>query len=534
MEKKKFLEIIIAAIFIIAAVLISFIPTFYYLAKSNETIIFPLIHNNHPDYYYYLSLMQQGLEGKWLVTSRFTPESFQPQFAQTFFVLMGFFGRITHIGLPLIYTLARLIFALSVGFSVYLLLVLFDKRKVVRIVGTAFVMFGSSFWIWRQSEIKQFLTFWTSFDARERTTFLPHHLFGSFAIVLSLIFLTIYFKAGRKKWLISAAFTGFIGTFVNPITFGNFLPALVLAFLLFAVVNFNNKTLSKNYLLPLLLFLVSCFIPFIYFLIIQGSTFPWTTYNPTRNMLNFGLSFKEYVLGLGPVFLFSLFGLKRIFTTKDFLGLVLFSWILIPFIGIFLISKNFNFGNVFFFYAFSYIPIGIIGALGFTDLTEFFAKNFRIKREILLLPLFLLLMIYFAFSWYGSIKKEISRWTPNIFNIFLPRDFFLAFNFLNNNSDSESVVLTGEHLGTIIPAFTHNRVVIGHPVNTYDFENKKTEVTEFFLQSDIDKAVELIKKYRVDYVFFTYDTGSPDETFINSLKLKLVYKNSTVRIYQTL
>ncbi|MBI4225844.1 hypothetical protein HY612_01905 [Candidatus Roizmanbacteria bacterium] len=266
---------------------------------------------------------------------------------------------------------------------------------------------------------------------------------------------------------------------------------------------------------------------------LRKNIFPWTTYNLLNRSWAFQLNFKEYVLGLGPTFIFSLFGIKDNLRPKDYLSLLLFSWFVSPFIGIFLLSNTFNLGNVFFFHASHYVPVGVIGAIGFVNLVNFIAIKLKLRSQVILLPLLIILLLYFAVSWYGSIKKEISRWTPNIFNIFLARDFFSAFDYLNTNSQPESVVLAGEFLGTIIPAFTHNRTVAGHPVNTYDFTQKRLEVANFFTQNNSANAKEIIKKYNVAYTFFTYDTGVPQAAFINDLGLEMIYKNPIVTLFKT-
>ena len=531
-KKINLKEVLIVQLLIFSALAASFIPTIYYVAIAPPTTIFPLIHNNHPDYYYYLSLMRQGLEGRWLVTSRFTPETFPPRLAQSFFVLLGQISKITSIDLPMIYTLSRLIFGLALGLSIYFLIALFDKKTTVRIAGMIFALFGSGFWFIKNGEINRFMSFWTGFDARERVSFLPHHLLAAAAIVVSIIFLSLLVNTKEKNYLVLACLTGFVGACANPISLSNLFLALILTMILLVIGIRQHRDDLKKIVFPVFIYLVAGGIPFIYFFTIRQTTFPWTNYKESlRMVIDYPFSFKEYLLSLGPVGLLAILGIKDVWRRKNFLSIIIISWFLTPFIGIFVIAKLFNTGNAYFFNAAHYIPTAIIGAIGFINPINLISKKTGFKKNLLLIPLTMLLIGYFSVSWYGSIKKEIGRWTTNSYNIFLPSDFIMAFKFLDEHSVPESVVLTGRDLGNIIPAFTHNRTVIGHIVNTFDPATKYAEAERFFSQTDAAFARRLIKKYRIAYVFYALDTPPPQAGFINALRLKKIYQNPTVAIF---
>lgn len=375
------------------------------------------------------------------------------------------------------------------------------------------------------------MTVWTAFDARERITFIPHHLLGTVSIILSIIFLTQFIRSYKNKFLLAACITGFIGTFVNPISLLNFFMTVILCIPIYVILNLGNKHAYGKIIPPLFIYLSVCAYPFFYLFIIQNTTFPWTTYKPGLNMLP--ISFQEYILGLGPAFVFALFGIKELLRRKDFLSSILLSWLIFPFIGIFILSRFFTISNVYFLYAAHYIPVGIIGGIGLTNFIEKITSKFKLKRQVIFLPLFILLIFYFAVSWYGSLKKEMSRWTPNVYNIYLPNDFFSAFQFLNTHTLADSTIISGGLLGNIIPAFTHNRTFVGHIINTYQFDQKLNEMTIFFSQKDITQARELIKKYHISYVFFANDTSPAQPVFVEELGLKLIYQNPSVTIFQT-
>lgn len=63
---------------------------------------------------------------------------------------------------------------------------------------------------------------------------------------------------------------------------------------------------------------------------------------------------------------------------------------------------------------------------------------------------------------------------------------------------------------------------------------KKQEMLAFFSQKDTNQASEILKKYRVSYIFFSLDTDPTQDNFLQHLNLQKVYENSKVKIYKVI
>ena len=179
-----------------------------------------------------------------------------------------------------------------------------------------------------------------------------------------------------------------------------------------------------------------------------------------------------------------------------------------------------------------------MGGYGFFVLVEALSKSLRVlkiprsPKTLLATVLFVPLFFYSAYYWNNSMNVEKSSWGPNVYNIYLLKDFYHAFDFLNANTSENSVVLSGGFLGNIIPAFTHNKTFLGHPVITYQFDDKNTLLSTFLTFKNPEESKEIIKQFGINYVFFTLDTGQPSLEFISQIGLQKIYENPSVTIYQ--
>jgi hypothetical protein len=78
------------------------------------------------DYRSYLARMWQGYRGEWQFRSLFTPEAHDGAYFQPFHVALGHLARLTGLGLPLTYQVARVVF----GFLMLLVVYRFIARFV--------------------------------------------------------------------------------------------------------------------------------------------------------------------------------------------------------------------------------------------------------------------------------------------------------------------------------------------------------------------------------------------------------------------
>lgn len=522
-------------ILLLGALIISIIPDFYRISITPAGKTYTLLHNHLTDYYYYLSLMRQGFEGNWLLTTRMTPETFQPVFAQTFFALLGNLARVFHVSLPVTYLVSRIVTGVILMLVVLLLVRKIFKNRYYRIFACLMVFFSTGFWtvssVSGKLSVNQFLTFWTRMDPILRTTYLPHHVISTALGILSIVLLSEALERSDLKKVIPAGICGFLAGFIYFASMINILGGVVIAFMTFLCVSFikKQKGVPGKTFFFLIYFGISV-LSFAYLLVLAKTTFPWSSYANAGERFTFGFFVSEYIGALGPALLLALLGIGTVIRGKSWLPKLLLGWAIFPFAGLLIINKIYwQFADIYYLEAASYIPLGILAVYGWKVLEQRIFH--KIKGSAVIFAV--ILILYFIPPLVFSFQKEISRYSPYLYNIYIPDEILAGIRWLDINTPAQSVVLAGGYFGSIIPAFTHNRVVYGHPASTFNAIEKMQDLLLFFSQKDKNLAGEILKKYGVSYVFYAADTDPPGNDFIKSLPLTEVFENNSVKIYKT-
>lgn len=562
---KKYRAELTLGLMVILTIVGGISPHLYYLSITPANKVFSLIHNHTQDYFYYLHFMRQGLNGAWRLTSKFTPESFEPQLIQTFFAILGKVARIFSGDLALTYFLARLVLGIALAAAIIILASKVLKEKKLQLLAGFLAFFSTGFWypsvFNHKWVIQRSLTFWTEFDTLQRATFLPHHLAANIGVIASIILLVS--SLNSKKWpsLILAGVAGFLTGFINPVALINLLLSLAVASLVYlaswTVVTIKHPGSTRASLKPLfhfafclLIFVLVSSLSLVHLYLIQQSNFPWTAYQTHLATLRFNLSVTDYLLGMGPSLVFASMAFLPFFTnylqsltlpttlskvyipnSRSYYSLFLIGWSLGPLVGIFIVSRYFPFlPNSYFFQAAHYIPLTILGAVGLEKILSGLQRLNRLVPYIFLT----ILMAYFSVSWYESYRSETERFHPYLFNIFIDNELMEGFNWLNRESGkSDPVVMTGRYLGLILPAYAKVRVHNGYVPGNFEASAKQQERELFYSQKDVEASRKIINKYPIDYIFYGLETPPPDPDFIRKLDLKLAYQNSLIWIYKT-
>ena len=80
----------------------------------------------------------------------------------------------------------------------------------------------------------------------------------------------------------------------------------------------------------------------------------------------------------------------------------------------------------------------------------------------------------------------------------IPQAEVAALKFIEKNIVQETVILSSERLGNIIPAFAPLVSYIGHSAKTKDFYSKLGLVNSFFAQTiKNDEALQFVKNNRI-------------------------------------
>lgn len=345
----------------------------------------------------------------------------------------------------------------------------------------------------------------------------PHEALGVLGYIISLILfyrLCIDKEISYVKLFFLVCFLS-ISVFIYPyFLISYFLTAGLFSFYLF-------RTKGKKLFGILMIATLPAFII---------SLFSYTQFliNPTFGNvgINLGLNIFSVFLGYGiliPVFVYYLF-----FIPKTKLGVFLSIWIFVTIILAFLPIGP---GKIFF--RGSFFPFCVV----FVIAIDAFLKKKQSWNKYLVYGLFSILLMGTGFYiFYSRMTNSYSSnpWT------YMSTEEFSVITYLNKNAKPGSGVLTYYMLSNQIPAFTNNRVFIGHHLQTPD-ESKKTNEAAYFIAGagNIETKRNFLVKNNISYFVWgkkeeaLYGKNINPENKIKELLGTLIpiYKNKGFVVY---
>ncbi len=127
----------------------------------------------------------------------------------------------------------------------------------------------------------------------------------------------------------------------------------------------------------------------------------------------------------------------------------------------------------------------------------------RIYRPRVYMAIFPLLILSHIIWMFLPVFPLIDGW--NGYSTFvLEQEYGNTLIWLDRNVDTENIILASEDVSLWIPAWTGQSVVYGHPAETYNAEETKNEVLDWYQQDDAgaENCLSLIYEYQITYVLY--------------------------------
>lgn len=256
-------------------------------------------------------------------------------------------------------------------------------------------------------------------------------------------------------------------------------------------------------LLPYGVFLLFTLPVTLYHFFVFSHTEPWSLMYQMMSAFNPISSFGGYLLALGPLFPLSLLSILSIREDPRPIYIFLLVWLLLPLFLYPFCGSLIPINTSRLFQTNQYIPMCILAVVGLSSVFSF-------KLPRLLKSLKLLIVLFLLFSsipYYLSIVRNNSFINPNAYNVYAPRSLVGAFEFLDRNTPDRSVVLSGEYVGSMIPAFTHDRTILGRNDNARDYYQKQKQAFDFLNgKMAQEEAKMFLQKYKISYLLLGMDT----------------------------
>jgi len=515
----KWKSIIIVACSIIFITLVSSFQFFWYIAKTPAGYIFPLIHNSVGDYYYYLSFIQQGMNGTLLAVSRYTSELIPGKPVFLFFTAIGFIGGLIKLDAPLTYTVFRFLFSWSLLGAIWFLVTRLLPGKN-RWIALLIIFCTTPVWYRSPTILRQVGDFWSGIDPLMRIVFLPHHLFGNTAFILSLVFFDMALKQRSIKMGLIGSCLAFVSWLSNIALFPITISIMSIFFL--THISFIHDPIKRGIAGVAGLFIV--FELLLYAFSFSSSTFPWSYIASWEQTQQYPLDAIQLLLMLGPMSIIAIGG-ALIAWKKSSLWQLIVIWFFTPFL--FLVFQRYlPFSNVRFVQAVPYVPTGLLAYLAGSEM---------IKKKNPLSPftrfgMFLIITsaLYAIPSYMASVQNQLFCFERNSKDqlFYITRDSADIIRKLNAVGASDDVVLAPDPLPPLIPALSDKRVAYGMPLYTIDFAEKQQMGYEFFGGKLDSTHMDYLSKERVKFIIFE-KSRLPSDASLQLLNCTKMYENAT-------
>jgi hypothetical protein len=458
----------------------------------------------------YIAKMLSGSEGNWLFRSPYSSMEQGGVIAFLPYILLGKLasGPGMHEQLVTLFHLFRVFATPLTVFATYQFISLFVKegywRKIATILSTAggglgwlLTILGKGQWFgslpmdWISPEWFGFLAFLGT----------PHLIL---ARALLLLGLSLYLTSPIKKvraWLAGMCFFG-LGL-VHPLGMATAIAVLgvhLCAVWIIALIRRTKLTHKKWLRMGVRAILPP--LPLVAYYLIKFSTDPYLILWTKQNRI-FSPHPLHILIAYGLVLIPAIFGVKKILDSRPWTGWAITGWLLA-------------------FPVFAYAPHNlqrrlpegiwvvwtILAILGLNVISKRWFSRPKILPMVFLglsLPTSFILLV-------NAIQYSLHTSLP----IFRPASEVEVFQWLKDEVQSDSVVLSSFSTGNAMPAWAPIRVVLGHGPETANVRSLETMISDFYSGQMSDDDIQMfIKAHHISYVFL-----GPYETVPDGIDLK--------------
>ncbi|MBI2617605.1 hypothetical protein HYW55_05720 [Candidatus Gottesmanbacteria bacterium] len=563
-EFNIFIRTLALPLFVLATFLFSFSPWIILLVKTPPDHIFSGIHWWDSDYFVYLSFVENGVRGH--LDERFLMNSITSYTAWIHGIytisgyILGFLGGLNSI---VIYHIDRFVLGLLFSFLLMFFYQSVFKSKIWTFLGLLFVFWISGFPTTYQMDspsFSRYLSWIQQLNIFTRATGLPHYLF-SFVFFIPAVWVFVSFRGPFMKKIIYLVFLTSVFIYANPVNSLIFYATLSLYLFLTPVVMVLHKTVKqkrfsfrslvyavshmdfvKDVFLTLILFL--CNLPLLLYYEKLLTAYPWGEISNVFKFFigNSLITFSDLFLALGPLALFSFFGIficlwKVIHSdVQRKWYIVCIAWVIAQ-SGLFLRGNLLGIEQYRFLQGLYYIPMGVLAV----ESIRFSGKHLEILSRILFVRISqnIWVGIITGISFLVTLPTLYVSYGQNLYtysnlsyfqSLYFPtKQQYNAYAFLERNTPFATTVLAGKEASFHIPALSGN-------ANKLDFIDKGDIQKHQFFSNNLsfEKAHEYLTKNNISYIYVGWEERNLGFTGSNNPYLKSIFKNSEVEVYKVL
>ena len=147
------------------------------------------------------------------------------------------------------------------------------------------------------------------------------------------------------------------------------------------------------------------------------------------------------------------------------------------------------------------VPLGLLAGIGLAERLFPKPRGQSLSRPrwlamALMVALAAMSNLYLTVGYTVTVASQDSR-------LFWPAEVLAGIDWLGKHTEPEDTVLSSFEVGNLIPGRIGHRVVLGHWMETIDYEEKNTAVTRFFAADTPDEErIALLEEYEVAYLCY--------------------------------
>ncbi|MFL7794403.1 MAG: hypothetical protein AB8I69_19835 [Anaerolineae bacterium] len=485
---------------------------------------------NPVDYHSYLSRMWQGYRGRWQFRLLFTPEPHTGAYFQPFYILLGHLARLFRLGLSLTYHIARVVFGFAMLLAVYRFITHFvasvRTRQVAFLLATTASGLG-----WLKEVVAPTppggispMDFWLS-DGFTYLALLTSPHFCAAIGLLVVVFLLLLRRPDGPS-LAEGSLTVVASLVLGVIHPYAMLLADLLPVLYWAVEWLRMRRVAWHGLatvaamgvvqLPLLVYALRVFR--------QPVFAGWSEQNVTLSP-----PLGVYLWGYGALLILGGIGVAVCVRRRDWRAAFPLLWIILVAVLGHLpwnLQRRFLEG--------AQVPMGMLAGVGLAEgLLPLCSRKLRARWCWLAMALVVALAPMSNLYVTAGLTLAAGKRAPSMFQ---SADLLAVMDWLGENSEWDETVLAGFGTGNLIPARIGHRVVLGHWMETVDYEEKQAAVVRFYdAETPEAERREMLEEWGVVYVFYgagERSLGDFDPATVDWLEL--AFQSGEVAVYRVM
>jgi hypothetical protein len=466
---------------------------------------------NPIDGFSYLAKMREGWNGNWLFVLPYSFDQGAGAYIFSFYLFLGHLARITHLSLVNMFHFARISGSVFLIWSIlFFLKKVFIYRDRQIIEGAVLCSLGSGLgWIALVSG-KITPDFWLAEAYPFLSMFANPHFPIGLGILLQ-IFGRIDDPCGKRNYLCLMTL-GLLLSVILP--FGFVIAVFVL--ILKAIWEILEKQTVSYGNIVAAMGVGGIWLIYQYYAILSDPVLTiWNEQNITLSP-----PVLDLLIAISPAVVIGIVGLVGLIQNREISGRrLVISWM----VGCCILAML-PFGLQRRFLTGIFIPVCILAMFGLEMLRN--RWNWAQKWAypglfILSIPTSLLIVIMFLQAGLAHDPR-----------LFISQSEASAFTWMDKNLPDGPLILSSPETGLLLPVYSNDRVVYGHPFETIHADLEKESVLEFFSgQLSFEDEMNYLKNKKIDYIFY----GPREKALSTNLIFDnetIIYTNDDVDIYQ--